>query len=103
MKVRVTLADTAQNEESLGLMATLVVSFPDDYSGEVPPATSIARLSLNGTPAGSRWDSQAGEGEFVALVGRRFVAKAEGTKVDSIATLRAIVELIDLKKLGELK
>ncbi len=103
MKVRVTLADTAQNVESLGLLATLVVSFPADYTGEVPPATSIARLTLNGAPAGSRWDAEAREGEFVALVGHRFVAKAEGTKLDSLATLRAIIELLDLKKLGELK
>lgn len=103
MKVRVTVADTGRNDESLGLLATLVVSFPADYTGEVPPATSIARLTLNGAPAGSRWDAGQREGEFVALVGHRFVAKAEGTNLDGIATLRTIVELIDLKKLGELK
>jgi len=103
MKVQVTLADTGRNEESLGLLAVLVVSFPDNYSGEVPPATSIARLTLNGAPAGSRWDAELRDGEFVALVDRRFVAKIEGTKLDSIATLRGILELIDLKKLGGLK
>jgi hypothetical protein len=103
MKVQVTLADTAQNEESLGLLATLVVSFPADYTGVVPPATSIARLTLNGAPAGSRWDAEVRDGEFVALVGHRFVAKVEGTKLDDIATLRGIIELIDLKKLGQLK
>jgi len=103
MKVQVTLADTGGNAESLGLLATLVVSFPVDYTGEVPPATSIARLTLNDTPAGSRWDSDLREGEFTALVGHRFVAKVEGAKLDSVATLRGIIELIDLKKLGELK
>jgi len=103
MKVRVMLADTGRNEESLGLIATMVVSLPDGYTGTVPPATTVTRLLLNGVPAASRWDAGPNEGEFVAVVGGRFVAKAEGTHIDSLATLRALVELVDLKKLGELK
>lgn len=102
-KVRVTLADTGFNQESLGLMAMIVVAFPDDYLGEVPPSTTIQRMNVGGMPAGARWDAAIGEGEFTILVGGRFVAKAEGTKVDSIDTLRALVERVDLKKLGALK
>jgi len=102
-KVRVTLADTGFNQEGLGLLAMIVVAFPDDYLGEVPPSTTINRLNVNGMPAGSRWDAAIGEGEFTILVGKRFVAKAEGTGVDSIETLRGLVERIDLKKLAALK
>lgn len=103
MKVRVTLADTGRNEESLGLLATMVVSFPEGYTGTVPPATSIARPTLGGVLAASRWDAELSEGEFTILVDGRFVVKVEGTKVDDLATLRAIAELVDLKKLAALK
>ena len=102
-KVRVTVADTGRNEESLGLLATMIASLPEGYTGTVPPATTVARLMFNGTPAASRWDAEQNEGEFVVLVGGRFVVKAESTRVDGLATLRAMVELVDLKKLGELK
>ena len=103
MKVRVTLADTGFNAQALGLLATMVVSLPDGYTGEVPPATTVARVNVNGLPAASRWDAKDREGEFTMLVAGRFVVKAEGTKVDALATLRAIVELVDVKKVGALK
>ena len=102
-RVRITLADTGRNAEGLTLIATLVVSFPDDYVNTVPPATTIARLPFDGAQAASRWDADQREGEFVVLVGGRFVAKAEGTRLDALATLRGMVELVDLKKLGALK
>jgi hypothetical protein len=103
MKVRLTLADTGRNDEALGVLATMVISLPENYVGTVPPATTVARLTVHGMPAASRWDDKDKEGEFTVLVGGRFVAKAEGTKVTDLATLRGIVELVDLKKLGELK
>lgn len=103
MIVRVTIADTGKSEEALGLLATMVVSLPEGYVGEVPPATTVARVKVNGMPAASRWDDRDKEGEFTVLVGGRFVAKAEGTRLADLATLRGIVELVDLKKLGALK
>ena len=103
MTIRVTVADTGKSEESLGLLATMVVSLPDAYVGVVPPATTVTRLTVNGMPAASRWDDKDKEGEFTVLVGGRFVAKAEGARLADLATLRGIVELVDLKKLGDLK
>lgn len=103
MTVRVTVADTGKNDESLGLLATMVVSLPEGYLGSVPPATTVARLTVGDMPAASRWDDKDKEGEFTVVVGGRFVAKAEGRQMTDLATLRAIVELVDLKKLGELK
>ncbi len=103
LKVRVTLADTGFNADSLAALATMVVSFPDDYSDTIPPATTIKRLKVGDWPAASRWDADKGDGEFTLLVAGRFVATAEGSHVDSLDTLRAIIEQIDLQKLAALK
>ena len=102
MKVRITVADTGFHPESLGIFASMVVTFPDGYAGKIPPSTTITRMSFKESPAAARWDAALGEGEFVVLIGGRFVAKAEGT-VDSIETLKTMVGQIDLKKLSELK
>ena len=91
MKIRVTLADTAADPSSLAVLATMITSFPDDYSGHIPPATTIKRLPFNDAPAALRWDSALSEGEFVVLVDKRFVAKAEGSTLDSADTLRGVV------------
>jgi hypothetical protein len=102
-KIRLTLADTGGHEDGLNLVAMLVTSFPDDYSGDVPPATTIRRVTLNGLPAGFRWDGKALDGEFAVVVGKRFVARAEGWKIASADELRDLVTLIDFKKLGDLR
>jgi hypothetical protein len=103
MRVRLMIADTGRNEEGLGVLATMVVAFPDGYIGTVPPTTSIARITTGGQPAASRWDAGLGEGEFTILVDGRFVVKAEGAKIDELATLRTLAEQVDLKKLAALK
>lgn len=102
MKVRITLADTAADPSSLAVLATMVTSFPDDYSGRIPPATTIKRMPFNDAPAALRWDTAVSEGEFVVVFEKRFVAKAEGTSLDTADTLRSLVEQINLKALGEL-
>jgi hypothetical protein len=102
MKVRITVADTGLHQEGLAVFASMVVAFPDGYEGKIPPDTTITRFQFKEAPAAARWDAGPGEGEFVVVIGGRFVAKAEGN-VDSLDTLKKIVGLIDLKKLGELK
>jgi len=102
-KVRVTIADTASGGDSLISLATMVATLPDDYTGDVPPASKVARVQFKGSPAASLWDSAKAEGEFTVVVGGRFVAKAEGSHLDSLDTLRAFVDRIDLKRLGDLK
>ena len=101
MKARVAVADSGLNPDCLTSLASMVM-LPDDYS-ETIDATIIKRLVVGGFPAASRWDGKKSEGEFGILVAKRFVAKAEGTHLDGIDTLRAIVEKIDLTKLAELK
>ena len=81
----------------------MVVTFPDGYSGQIPPSTSVTRLIFKGSPAASLVDSTAGEGEFTVLIGGRFVVKAEGKNLVSNDVLRQMVDLIDLKALSALK
>ena len=101
--IRVTLADTGFDPGGLGALATMVTTFPDGYSGTIPPATTITRLMFKDSPAASLWDTKTSEGEFTVVVHGRFVAKAEGTNLEDQDLLRATVDLIDLKALAALK
>ena len=101
--VRVTVADTGFDPGGLGTLATMVTTFPNGYSGQIPPATTVNRLLFKGSPAAALWDSQTGEGEFTVVVDGRFVAKAEGTHLENGDVPRTIVDAIDLKALAALK
>jgi len=102
-KVNVTLADTTGDQAALGTVATMVVTFGDGYSMLIDKTTTIKRLTLNGSPAAYRWNATTLNGEFIVVVGGRFVAKAEGAGVENIEVLRDFVEHVNLKALGELK
>ena len=103
MKVKLTIGDTVGVDDCLLALAAMVTVLPAGYSEKLPPATSISRFEFSGAQAASKWNSEKLEGEFSVVVNGRFVVKAEGTKLDSIDTLRAIVSKIDLAKLGALK
>lgn len=102
-RVKITIADSGGNQESLVLLAPMVVMLPEGYSGDVPPATKIVRLARDGSQVAERWDQGNGDGEITTLVKGRFVASVEGLHVESLDTLRAIVGAIDFKHLAELK
>jgi hypothetical protein len=103
MKIRVTVADTARTPDAVMALASLTRMFPDGYVGTVPPSTSIQRLTYRTFPAATMWDAVKGEGEFTVLVGGRFVAKAETPHADSLDTLRAAIDKIDLTQFDTLK
>ena len=103
MRVKITLADSGANQNSLVLLAPMVVMLPEGHSEQVPPATKIARLQRNGAQVAERWDEQSGDGEVTMLFKGRFVASAEGSHVGSLETLRTILASIDFKNLTELK
>lgn len=103
MNLRVMVADTAATEDCLISLATMVTTLPEDYSDEVPPATTIKRLTVNGMPAAYRWDNEKKEGEYTVVVAGRFVVKVETTKADALETLRAVIDSVDLAKLATLK
>ena len=102
MTVRLTLADTDGNQGSLMALATMIMTLREDFIGEVPPATMIRRVTIGGMPAAERWSTADGDGEVSVLIGKRFVIAADGTKLDSLDTLRRIVESIDFKKVAAL-
>lgn len=103
MSLRVMLADTGFDADSISTLAMMVTMFPDGHVGVVPPATEIKRVVFNGWPAASLWDNQKAEGEFTVLVGGRFVAQGEGKRLDSADILQDAVGRIDLKALAALK
>jgi hypothetical protein len=103
MRVRLTVADSGFDPGALSVLVPAVMSLPDGYSGKIPPATTVDRLTFQGSPAAARWDGDKGEADFEVLVTRRFVAKGEGTRVTGIETVRDLVGKIDLNKLAALK
>jgi hypothetical protein len=101
--IRMTVADTGFDPGGLGALATMVVTFPDGYSGQIPPSTSITRLTFKGSSAASLMDKTTGEGEFTVVVNGRFVVKADGKNLASDDQLREAVDMIDLTALAALK
>lgn len=102
MKIHLTVGDTDGVDDCMMALAALVTLLPEGYSEKLPPATSVTRLAFNGHQAAAKFNSEKLEGEFSVVVDKRFVVKAEG-RVDSVDTLRAIVEKIDLAKLAAMK
>lgn len=103
MKVRMTIADTGFDEGALGALASMVMMFPDDHVGQIPPSTTIKRSVYEGSPAAELWDPTTGDGEFTVVVGGRFVVKAEGTHLPDISTARRFVEMVNIEKLKAVK
>lgn len=103
MRVKITLADSGSAQESLLVLAPMVILLPDDYTGTITPATVVTRLKIAESPAAERWDDDKHDGEITVLVGGRFVASLEGSHVDRLETLRVILRQIDLKKVADLK
>jgi hypothetical protein len=101
-KVRLTIADTDGNQGSLMALATMILTLPDDFVGEVPPATVIRRVTIGGMPGAERWNAADLDGEVSVLIQKRFVIAADGTKLDALETLRRMVESIDFKKIAAL-
>jgi len=84
-------------------LALSVVTLPEDHVDQIPPATTIKRMKVDGSPAVEMWDSEKLNGEITVVVGGRFVASVETSKADSLETLRAILAGVNLKALGALK
>jgi hypothetical protein len=102
-RVKLTLADTRAHADALAALAALVVTLPEGSVTEVPPATTIKRLKIDGSPAAEMWDAGKKAGEITVVVGDRFVVTVEAQKAESLDTLRAVLASVDLKSLAALK
>jgi hypothetical protein len=103
LTVRVTVADTGFDESTLVSLATMVMTLPDTYNEVIPPSTAATRFKYKDSPAATLWDTQKRDGEFVVVVGKRFVLKAAGSSLASLDVLRAFVDAIDLRPLTSSK
>jgi hypothetical protein len=103
MNVRLTVADTAGAPEALMVLATMVMTLPPDFVGDVPPSTIVRRSVIEGQQAAERFSAADRDGEVIILVDKRFVVKAEGRKLSGLDALQTMVRLIDLKKVAALK
>jgi hypothetical protein len=103
MRVKISLADSGRHQDSLMALAPMVMMLPEGYSARVPPAAKIERLQRKGLQVAERWDEGQGDAEITMLVNGRFVVSGEGWHLDSLDTLRAMLDAIDVRKLAELK
>ena len=101
-RVRLSIADTGFSSDSLTALATMVMTMPEDYAGDVG-GMAIKRTVIAGSPAVEAWDAAKSAGEVAVVVGGRFVVSLEALKLDSLATLKGILEKVDLKALAALK
>jgi len=101
-RVKLQLADSGFHPDVLLVIATMVATMPEGYSGEASGAT-IKRTVIADSPAAESWHAQNGTGEITVVVGGRFVASVEASKADGLDTLRAILAKVDFKALAALK
>jgi hypothetical protein len=103
MTVKLTIADSGKASDVLIALATMIQTLPEDYNETSQAGATLKRFTLGGSPASQRWDGANHEGELTVLVGGRFIVKAEGSHLDSVETLNAILGQVDLTKFAGLK
>ena len=103
IRLKVTLADTDASSNALTALATMVLTLPDDYSQKIPPATTIQRFQIDGSPAAELWDAEKMKGEVVLVLANRFVVEVQAQKADAPETLRTVLAAVDLKALAALR
>jgi len=60
-------------------------------------------IVVNGSPGYEEWTISSGRGEIMALVADRFIVRVSGSGVNSLDTIRAIIDAVDFRALGRLR
>lgn len=60
-------------------------------------------ITMSGHPGWEEWENGPKRGTVTVVVGNRFIVSAKGSDLDSIETVRAVVQAIDLGKLAAIK
>jgi hypothetical protein len=60
-------------------------------------------MTMNGSPGYEEWNSDDKHGQVTIVVANRFVVEGTGSHLDSIDSLRGIVQQVDMAKLTALK
>jgi hypothetical protein len=103
VRLKLTIADTGAHPDSLMALVAMIVTLPDGHADKIPPATTIARVKIDGMPAADVWNGDKMKGELAVLVAERFAVMIEALKSDAAATQRAFLETIDLKAVAAMK
>ena len=85
----VTIMDTSMNRDLLAQMND--------------PSPGFSKTTVSGYPGVQEWTDAAKSGDVQILVGGRFNVSINGNAMPDLATLRAVFDAIDLKKLAALK
>ena len=91
--------DSAMNQL---LLAPLSMFLSSGYS-ERSDSGFKRGATIGGSPGMEDWNNDSKRGEVTAVVGKRFIVRAEGTGVSDLAPVRQVVEAVDLAKLATLK
>jgi hypothetical protein len=99
MEVKITVTDSAFNQLATApLMMLTAAGYSERTSSGYKRATTI-----DGAPAYEEWDSRDKSGTVGMLVGKRFLVEATGSNLDSVDTLKGVVQKIDLNRLAAMK
>jgi hypothetical protein len=99
MNVRLEITDSAFSQL---LLAPLSMMLAAGYSERSSDGYKKS-LSMSGSPAYEEWSNDTKNGEVTALVANRFIVSAKGSSLDSIDSLRGILNQVDLNKLAAMK
>ena len=93
------ITDTAMSQLVIGPVAAMIQSVAIEQ-----PANGYRKASTaGGFPAIEEWDGDTKNATLTAIVGGRFIVKANASEVSDIKPARAVLEAVDLKKLAALK
>jgi hypothetical protein len=98
-RVHLEINDTALSQVLLAPMSIFLAS---GYSERSDDGFKRA-AKVGGQPGMEDWEAKSKHAEVTALVGNRFVVSGKGDDVDSVDTVRKVVESVDFGKLAALK
>lgn len=98
-RVELEIIDSAMSQLLLAPMSMFLSSGYSERSDE-----GFKRAAkINGHPGMEEWNAETRRGEATAVVANRFIVKATGHAVESLDTVRAVLDAVDFAKLATLK
>ena len=93
------IIDSAFNQMALAPISMFLAA---NYSARTTEGYQKG-IRLAGHPGWEEWENEPKRGTVAVVVGNRFIVSAKGSDLDSIETVRAVVQAVDLGKLAGLK
>jgi type II secretory pathway pseudopilin PulG len=99
MNVHLEITDSALNQMLLAPMSFMLAA---GYS-ERSSSGYKKSMTMGGSPGYEEWNSEDKNGETTVVVANRFIIAGKGRNLDSIDSLRGIVDKVDIAKLAAVK